>query len=125
MNPAVAELRAALANEKCAPELLPHAAVVDTLAEALADQQQLVNDMAAGVGGGGGSGAALGALGSMGGGGRGGGSGDGGGAIAISLYQQDIERVRYLAAAYARVRLRKVRSEAGGCAVPFRRVHAW
>lgn len=102
MNPAVAELRAALANEKCSPELLQRVAVVDTLAEALAEQQQVVNEMTSGVGVSGGG--ALSALGGMGVAGSGGGTS----AIAISLYQQDIERVRYLAAAYARVRLRKV-----------------
>jgi hypothetical protein len=89
MNPAVAELRAALVNEKCAPELLPRAAVADELATLLANQQQLVDEMAAKGGGGGGGGAGAG--------------------VALSLYQQDIERVRFLVASYARVRLRKVR----------------
>ena len=88
MNPAVAELRAALVNEICAPELLPRAAVADELADLLADQQRLVDEMAA-KGGGGGGGAGAG--------------------VALSLYQQDIERVRFLVASYARVRLRKVR----------------
>ena len=78
INPKIAILRAAWVNEKCAPDILQYAPEAHELAQAVIEQQRQVDLL------------------------------NDESSPAISLYQQDIERVRFLLASYARVRLRKV-----------------
>lgn len=91
-NPIVARLRRAWIAEKTCPELLDFETdAVEGLKAALAAQQQIVD--AAGTGG-----AGVPTL-----------SGP-----AKAIYREDIERVRYLLAAYTRTRFAKVRGHAVG-----------